>query len=579
MDSFLLISFRLVNTPSHISSILILLGTLMEIGLFFAGGTEHFPKFSSDIFFFLLLPPIILESAYSLHDRVFFSNLGTILLYAIIGTLMNVFMIGPSLYLLSYYGAFGPYIPFIECLVFSTLISAVDPVAVLAIFQEIGVNKALYFLVFGESLLNDAVVITLYNSVSIFAESPSISTGDIFLGIMNFVTVSGGGLLIGLILGGLTAIITRFTEDVRVVEPMIVLVLAYTSYVTSELFHFSGIIGIVGCGLMQEEYAKHNLSNRSYVTIKYFTKTISSIADVIIFFFLGKVLVKEEPTWNTTFILVSALFCVIYRFVSVFSLTYLANNFFGRVRFINLEEQLVMSYGGLRGAIAFSLSIMLDSSIITFSRLFVTATLFVILFTVFIMGSTTKTIVKLLRVKTESKTESKMFVFFNDKLLETLMTGIEDISQNKTYNYWLQRLDYLNDKYIKRLLVRGWLSNSSGYKDAYEKVKNKRPQSIIMLPGGRSRSKSFLAKNVRFTVNGGVVEPSDESEANNMVMTHIFSLVLFPHLFFSLNSASSTSSSTIALSTLFLNLFLFLLTSSLLHLLLILFCTDKYGEQ
>ena len=82
-------------------------------------------------------------SAYSLHDRVFFNNLGTVLLYAIVGTLINVALIGPALWLSGLAGAFGGGVrlPIIECLTFSTLISAVDPVAVLAIFQEVGVNK------------------------------------------------------------------------------------------------------------------------------------------------------------------------------------------------------------------------------------------------------------------------------------------------------------------------------------------------------------------------------------------------------------------------------------------------------
>ena len=57
-----------------------------------------------------------------------------------------------------------------ESLVFSSLISAVDPVAVLNIFQELGVNKGLYFLVFGESLLNDGVTVVVYNTLSVFME-------------------------------------------------------------------------------------------------------------------------------------------------------------------------------------------------------------------------------------------------------------------------------------------------------------------------------------------------------------------------------------------------------------------------
>lgn len=169
----------------------------------------------------------------------------------------------------------------------------------LAIFQELGVNKEIYFLVFGESLFNDAVVITLYNMVTTFAVSRVISTYDVVIGILNFITVSGGGLVIGLLTGAVTALATKVTTDVRVVEPLIVVVLAYFSYVGAELFHFSGIISLIACGLVQSEYVKDNISKRSFTTIKYFTKTLSSIADVIIFFFLGRVLIHPpvEHVW------------------------------------------------------------------------------------------------------------------------------------------------------------------------------------------------------------------------------------------------------------------------------------------
>ena len=479
------------------SCVLIILGTVFELLSFLSHLEQYIPQFSSRVFFFLLLPPIILESAYSLHDRVFFTNIGTILLYAIVGTLINIFLIGPSLYLSSFFGLFGKEIvlPLIECLVFSTLISAVDPVAVLAIFQDIGVNKSLYFLVFGESLLNDAVVITVYNVMTEFADSTDISAANVFLGIMNFVTVSGGGLFIGLLYGVVTALITRFTQNVRVVEPMIVIVIAYMSYVTAELFHFSGIIGIIGCGLMQIEYAKHNISQRSFVTIKYFMKNLSTISDVIIFFFLGKVLVRQTHVWSTTFALAATLFCIIYRFLSVFSLTWVANKVFHRIHCINFEEQLVMAYGGLRGAIAFSLAISLDKDDVKNSKLFVSSTLFVILFTVFVLGSTTKAMVKLLRVKTEEKQDPKMLLFLTDKVIESCMTGIEDVTGNQTYFHWINRLSQWNEKYFKRLMVRGWLPASSEFTSTFNKIKSQRPKSIISLMVNRGSIVSNLSFN------------------------------------------------------------------------------------
>lgn len=327
------------------SCVLIVLGTVIGLLFHVLDYKEHLP-FKSDDFLFILLPPIILESAYSLHDKAFFHNFKTILLYAVVGTLINVFLIGGSLYGLQRMGMFGAEITLIECFTFSTIVSAVDPVAVLAIFHEIGVNKSLYFLVFGESLLNDAVVIVLYGTVTTFAAMHTISFMDFVMGIMSFFTVSGGGFITGIIVGGVTAVLTKTTSNVRVVEPFIVIVLAYLSYVMAELFHFSGIISLIACGLVQYQYIADNISTDSLTTIKYFVKTMSSISDVIIFFYLGRVLVRDDHTWSTSFIAFSALFCVVYRFFSTFVLTAVANRFMQSLKRISLAEQLIMAYGG-----------------------------------------------------------------------------------------------------------------------------------------------------------------------------------------------------------------------------------------
>lgn len=89
---------------------------------------------------------------------------------------------------------------------------------------------------------------------------------------MAFLSVSCGAMAIGCIFGCVTAIVTKYTNEVRVVEPLAVIGIAYMAYLTAELVHFSGIISIICCGLIQVQYAMNNISQKSYTTVKYFTK-------------------------------------------------------------------------------------------------------------------------------------------------------------------------------------------------------------------------------------------------------------------------------------------------------------------
>ncbi len=200
------------------SCLLIIVGLVTGVIIRFAYRVDddYFPSFTSDLFFDVLLPPIILDAAYSIYDEDFFLNLNAILVFAVVGTLFNIFAVGGLLYVVHMATI---QVTFVQLLVFSSVISAVDPVAVLAIFEEIGVNMVLYFLVFGESLLNDGVSVVVYNTMITLSGQDSISWDQVrvqdemrcysvqlldkwfslqyLLAVVSFFFVALGGILIG----------------------------------------------------------------------------------------------------------------------------------------------------------------------------------------------------------------------------------------------------------------------------------------------------------------------------------------------------------------------------------------------
>ena len=152
------------------SCILIVYGIVIGFVVFFT--TDKPPiTFTPELFFLFLLPLIIFDAGYFMPNRMFFEHLGTVLLMAVIGTIWNMLTIGGGLIAMGKLGLFGDDPPeLLETFLFSSLISAVDPVAVLALFEEIKAEEIIYIVVFGESLLNDAVTVVLYDMFESFVE-------------------------------------------------------------------------------------------------------------------------------------------------------------------------------------------------------------------------------------------------------------------------------------------------------------------------------------------------------------------------------------------------------------------------
>ncbi|XP_033105121.1 Na(+)/H(+) exchanger beta-like [Anneissia japonica] len=452
--------FHYTKLPNVIpeSCLLILVG-------FFIGGILHLSdsgfaelsRLDSDFFFLVLLPPIMLEAGYFMPARSFFDNLGTILLYAVVGTLFNAMMVGFTMYGIASSGIVSEKIILLECLVFGSLISAVDPVAVLVVFEEVHVNEVLHILVFGESLLNDAVTVVLYHTfvdfVEIYREVGTIPGSDIASGFASFFVVSIGGTLIGLIWGIMSAFITRFTHKVRVIEPAIVFIMSYMAYLTAEIFHLSGILAIVFCAMFMKPYVEENISQKSHTTIKYFMKMLSSISETIIFIFLGitTLVDSDQHKWDTAFVIFTLIFCLLYRFIGVIWQTFLANKF--RLAQVTHKDQFIMCYGGIRGAIAFALVALLEEFVES-RAIFFTTTIVVVMFTVFIQGSTIKPIVEYLRVKRADHHKPSLTEQIYVRMNEHLMAGIEDVLGHHGHHYWYKRWDVLNEKVFQHILIR-----------------------------------------------------------------------------------------------------------------------------
>lgn len=519
------------------SCLLIILGTIFG-GLFkLIGVNESLPDFfTPEIFFQYLLPPIILEASFSLYDKTFADNLGSVLILAVIGTTISCFLIGLSLYGLMILGAMGTVsqIPAIQIFVFSSLIVAVDPVAVLAVFTEVGINPTLYFLVFGESLLNDGVTVVLYNVMQTYnrlqAEGGTIDATQVILGIVKFFIVVIGGLIIGILVGCLSALLTKFTNTVKVVEPIAIFGMAYLAFLLAELFEFSGIICIIGCGIVQVAYSFQNIAPKSRVAIKYFTKVLSTTSEIIIFLFLGLALVTEHD-WQTGFVLWTLVLCIGFRFLVVYAITFLINTFDTyRVRKIGYDEMFIMSYGGLRGAVCFSLVALLDKNEFPEKDMFVTTTLFVILFTVFFQGATIKPIVNALRVKLAPEDQSPtMYTVLHEKINDHLMAGVEEVLGYIGKFQLREKFHYFDDRYVRKLLLK----NPNGEDGAelivnYEKLVMKEHFKNLHLCGAANMPKvpSDL-KNVDSTailLKLDVDEDEDEHNADNVPPT-----VLRPH--------------------------------------------------
>ncbi|MGH0177072.1 UNVERIFIED_CONTAM: hypothetical protein FKN15_074572 [Acipenser sinensis] len=132
----------------------------------------------------------------------------------------------------------------------------------------------------------------------------------------SFFVVSLGGTVVGLVFAFILALTTRFTKRARIIEPLFVFLLVYLSYLTAEIASLSSILAMTFCGLCCKKYVEANISQKSRTTVKYTMKTMASIAETIIFMFLGISAVDTSMwTWDSALVLFTLVFVFVFRAV------------------------------------------------------------------------------------------------------------------------------------------------------------------------------------------------------------------------------------------------------------------------
>jgi len=352
------------------------------------------PQLTKNLLFSIFLPGLVFEAALHITWREFRQNWITILSLAVPGVMASIALVAVILTPLVTALGVAPGFTWKHALVFGALISATDPVAVVALFRNLGAPRRLTLLLDGESLLNDGTAIVFFTlSLTLFDGGSASATS--MAG--QFLAIVGVGVLIGTAIGGAASLVMRHIDD-PMIEITLTTIAAYGAFVMGEAAHSSGVIATVAAGMFCGNVgARTGMSPSTRVASETFWEYLAFALNSIVFLLIGLQvdLIRLPAYWLP--ILVAYLVVTLGRgLVIVVGRALLG---FTRERF-PWPWSLVLTWGGLRGALPMVLVLSLPP-LFPHRELLVSMTFGVALLSILVHGLTMSGLLRALGLVTE----------------------------------------------------------------------------------------------------------------------------------------------------------------------------------
>jgi CPA1 family monovalent cation:H+ antiporter len=353
-------------------------------------------RLTHDLIFDLLLPPLLFEAALAIHWHELKRDAMPVIVLSIFGVVISALVITFGMTSLLHW-------PLAPALMFAVLISATDPVAVIAMFKDTGIGGRLRLLVESESLFNDGVAAVFFALALSFAQAVGDGANSLGIGSMALALAHTalGGILVGLIAGGIAILVIGRAQD-HLIETAVTTVTAYGAFLIAEHLGASGVLATVAAGLLignagiLGEPSPRKVSKRGREFIIAFWEFAAFLANSMIFLLIGLTIAGTAFTalgW-LALVLINLL-VVAARLLSVYPLCAL---FAGSSWRVPWREQHVLWWGGLRGALALALVLALPPAFPLRDEI-VVAAFAVVSFSVLVQGLTMPLVLRLLGIK------------------------------------------------------------------------------------------------------------------------------------------------------------------------------------
>lgn len=407
---------------------------------------------SKELVFAVFLPALLFEAAFHLDINHFQRNAGPILVLAIVGVIISLLICGGLTYLGLHHvigvSGFG----ILSALLFGALISATDPVSVIAIFKDLGVPHRLNLVVEGESLFNDGTAVVMF-SLLLAAVTGYDAHGTVVndIGALwvagEFLKEVVGGLGVGLVTGLMLSYLTARIED-HLIEIMLTTILAYGTYLLAEHLHVSGVIGVVAAGMMSGNYGSRvGMSPSTKIAVVTFWEYAAFVVNSMIFLLIGMEVKVAQLISYAGHIIVAWLALLAARAIAINLLFPFINRFFHRLPW---RWSPVMVWGGLRGSLSMALALSLSRDM-AHRDMILSMTFGVVIISILGQALTMKPLLKVLGMLSQSRRSDYEELSVRIKAAHAALTELEDMYKSRSIGKSIY--EKFRDEYTKRLHV------------------------------------------------------------------------------------------------------------------------------